>query len=127
MAKTLPTAHGIAGKKGVLWWEIHRIIKAKRPKYALLENVDRLLKSPRVQRGRDFAVMLASLSDLGYSVEWRVVDSFRIRDSPRGGNVRSYWRFEMRNGKTLRPSSHQTASLPEHSQSNPSPTLSPSV
>ena len=75
VAKTLPTAHGIAGKKGVLWWEIHRIIKAKRPKYALLENVDRLLKSPRVQRGRDFAVMLASLSDLGYSVEWRVVDS----------------------------------------------------
>ena len=75
VAKTLPTAHGIAGKKGVLWWEIRRIIEAKKPKYALLENVDRLLKSPRVQRGRDFAVMLASLSDLGYSVEWRVVDS----------------------------------------------------
>ena len=75
VAKTLPTAHGIAGKKGVLWWEIRRIIEAKKPKYALLENVDRLLKSPRIQRGRDFAVMLASLSDLGYSVEWRVVDS----------------------------------------------------
>ena len=75
VAKTLPTAHGIAGKKGVLWWEIRRIIETKKPKYALLENVDRLLKSPRVQRGRDFAVMLASLSDLGYSVEWRVVDS----------------------------------------------------
>ena len=75
VAKTLPTAHGIAGKKGVLWWEIHRILEAKRPRYALLENVDRLLKSPRSQRGRDFAVMLASLSDLGYSVEWRVVDA----------------------------------------------------
>ena len=75
VAKTLPTAHGIAGKKGVLWWEIRRIIEAKRPRFALLENVDRLLKSPRSQRGRDFAVMLASLSDLGYSVEWRVVDS----------------------------------------------------
>ena len=75
VAKTLPTAHGIAGKKGVLWWEIRRIIETKKPKYALLENVDRLLKSPRVQRGRDFAVMLASLSDLGYSVEWRIVDS----------------------------------------------------
>ena len=48
VAKTLPTAHGIAGKKGVLWWEIRRIIEAKKPKYALLENVDRLLKSPRV-------------------------------------------------------------------------------
>ena len=75
VAKTLNTAHGISGKKGVLWWEIRRIIEAKRPRYALLENVDRLLKSPRVQRGRDFAVMLSSLSDLGYSVEWRVVDS----------------------------------------------------
>jgi len=75
VAKALPQAHGIAGKKGVLWWEIRRIIEAKKPKYALLENVDRLLKSPRVQRGRDFAVMLASLSDLGYSVEWRIVDS----------------------------------------------------
>ncbi|MEK9806016.1 MAG: DNA (cytosine-5-)-methyltransferase [Euryarchaeota archaeon] len=75
VAKTLPTAHGIAGKKGVLWWEIHRIMEAKRPKYALLENVDRLLKSPSKQRGRDFAVMLASLSDLGYSVEWRVIDA----------------------------------------------------
>ncbi len=75
VAKTLPTAHGIAGKKGVLWWEIHRIIEGKRPRFALLENVDRLLKSPRSQRGRDFAVMLASLSDLGYAVEWRVVDS----------------------------------------------------
>ena len=75
VAKTLPTAHGIAGKKGVLWWEIRRIIERKRPRFALLENVDRLLKSPRSQRGRDFAVMLASLSDLGYSVEWRVVDS----------------------------------------------------
>ncbi len=75
VAKTLPTAHGIAGKKGVLWWEILRILDEKRPRYALLENVDRLLKSPRIQRGRDFAVMLASLSDLGYSVEWRVVNS----------------------------------------------------
>ncbi len=75
VAKTLPTAHGIAGKKGVLWWEIRRIIEGKMPRFALLENVDRLLKSPRSQRGRDFAVMLASLSDLGYAVEWRVVDS----------------------------------------------------
>ena len=75
VAKSLPTAKGIAGKKGVLWWEILRILEGKRPKYALLENVDRLLKSPKEQRGRDFAVMLSSLSKLGYSVEWRVVNS----------------------------------------------------
>ena len=40
-----------------------------------LENVDRLLKSPATQRGRDFAVMLQSLSDLGYAVEWRVINA----------------------------------------------------
>ena len=65
------SAKGLGGKKGVLWWEIHRILKEKMPDYALLENVDRLLKSPTNQRGRDFAVMLASLSELGYVVEWR--------------------------------------------------------
>ena len=75
VAKTLPTAKGIAGVKGVLWWEIRRIIEGKQPPVILLENVDRLLKSPASQRGRDFAVMLASLNDLGYVVEWRVLDA----------------------------------------------------
>lgn len=71
VAKTANKAAGIVGKKGVLWWEIHRILTDKRPSYALLENVDRLLKSPTSQRGRDFAIMLASLDELGYVVEWR--------------------------------------------------------
>ena len=75
VAKTAKDATGIEGKKGVLWWEIHRLLKEKRPSYAMLENVDRLLKSPTKQRGRDFAVMLASLSDLGYIVEWRVINA----------------------------------------------------
>jgi DNA (cytosine-5)-methyltransferase 1 len=77
VARTLNKAEGLSGKKGVLWWEIHRILKGKRnkPGYLFLENVDRLLKSPAKQRGRDFAVMLASLSDLGYAVEWRVVNA----------------------------------------------------
>ena len=78
VASTLKNAHGIAGKKGVLWWEIYRILtdaKAKAPKYLLLENVDRLLKSPATQRGRDFAIILASLNALGYAVEWRVIDA----------------------------------------------------
>ncbi|MEA3143551.1 MAG: (cytosine-5)-methyltransferase 1, partial [Thermoplasmata archaeon] len=66
---------GIKGKKGVLWWEIVRIVRAKRPPYLLLENVDRLLKSPALQRGRDFGVLLASLANLGYAVEWRVVNA----------------------------------------------------
>lgn len=75
VARTLNKADGLAGKKGVLWWEIHRLLKAKQPGYLFLENVDRLLKSPAKQRGRDFAVMLASLADLGYVVEWRVINA----------------------------------------------------
>jgi DNA (cytosine-5)-methyltransferase 1 len=68
-------ARGITGKKGVLWWEIRRIVAAKRPSYLLLENVDRLLKSPSTQRGRDFGVMLWCLANLDYSVEWRTINA----------------------------------------------------
>jgi DNA (cytosine-5)-methyltransferase 1 len=68
-------AKGIAGKKGVLWWEIHKILTHKQPRYVLLENVDRLLLSPTLQRGRDFAVILACMRDLGYAVEWRVINA----------------------------------------------------
>lgn len=75
VARTLNNAKGLEGKKGVLWWEIHRILTEKKPRYAFLENVDRLIKSPANQRGRDFAIMLASLSDLGYVVEWRVINA----------------------------------------------------
>lgn len=75
VAKTLNSSAGLQGSKGVLWWEILRLVRLKRPKLILLENVDRLLKSPARQRGRDFAVMLASLADEGYLVEWRVVNA----------------------------------------------------
>ena len=68
-------AKGIEGKKGVLWWEINDIVKEKRPNYILLENVDRLLRSPANQRGRDFGVILRCLFDLGYAVEWRVINA----------------------------------------------------
>ena len=68
-------AKGIQGKKGVLWWNIYDVIKAKTPKYILLENVDRLLSSPASQRGRDFAVMLACLRESDYSVEWRMINA----------------------------------------------------
>ena len=75
VAKTLSRAKGLRGKKGVLWWEILRLIELHKPKFIFLENVDRLLKSPSNQRGRDFAVMLRTLSDAGYLVEWRVVNA----------------------------------------------------
>ena len=68
-------AKGMEGKKGVLWWQIRDILEAKRPNFVLLENVDRLLKSPASQRGRDFGVILACFKDLGYSVEWRVINA----------------------------------------------------
>lgn len=77
VATTLKNSGGIEGKKGVLWWQIHRILSEHKnpPKYLMLENVDRLLGSPASQRGRDFAIILASLSDLGYCVEWRVINA----------------------------------------------------
>ena len=76
VAKTLSQAEGIEGKKGVLWWDIYRFLCLKPSvKYCLLENVDRLLKSPAAQRGRDFAIILSCLNSLGFSVEWRVVNS----------------------------------------------------
>ena len=77
VATTLQNSKGLIGKKGVLWWSIHRILSEKKtpPKYLFLENVDRLLKSPSTQRGRDFAIMLQSLDELGYAVEWRVINA----------------------------------------------------
>ncbi len=75
VAHGLATSHGIEGKKGVLWWQIRDVIIAKKPPFCIFENVDRLLKSPAKQRGRDFGIMLACLNELGYSVEWRVVNA----------------------------------------------------
>jgi DNA (cytosine-5)-methyltransferase 1 len=75
VAKTLNRAKGLKGKKGVLWWEILRLVEAQKPKFIFLENVDRLLKSPSSQRGRDFAVMLKTLAEVGYAIEWRVVNA----------------------------------------------------
>ena len=78
VAASLSRSGGIEGKKGVLWWQIYRILNEKgdkRPQYIFFENVDRLLNSPATQRGRDFAIILASLADLGYVVEWRIINA----------------------------------------------------
>lgn len=75
VSKPAKMAKGIEGKKGVLWWSIYRMLKLKKPKYVLLENVDRLLKSPTAKRGRDFAIMLCCFAELGYSVEWMVINA----------------------------------------------------
>ena len=75
VAKQLGKAKGIKGIKGALWWSINDILKAKKPDYVLLENVDRLIKSPASQRGRDFAIILSCLKTFGYVVEWRVINA----------------------------------------------------
>lgn len=75
VARSLSNEKGIEGKKGVLWWQIAEVLEEKRPPFILLENVDRLLRSPSTQRGRDFGVMLRTLLDNGYSVEWRVINA----------------------------------------------------
>ena len=75
VAQTLSSSKGIEGKKGVLWWAINDILKAKKPPFVLLENVDRLLISPAKQRGRDFGIILRSFMDCGYAVQWRVINA----------------------------------------------------
>jgi DNA (cytosine-5)-methyltransferase 1 len=89
VARSLSNEKGIEGKKGVLWWQIAEVLEEKRPPFVLLENVDRLLKSPSFQRGRDFGVMLRTLLDNGYSVEWRVINAAEYghpqAPAPKGG------------------------------------------
>ncbi len=75
VARTLSGSKGLEGKKGVLWWAIVDTIKAKKPPFLFLENVDRLLLSPASQRGRDFGMILRSLYDNGYAVQWRVINA----------------------------------------------------
>lgn len=75
VARSLSGEKGIEGKKGVLWWSIREVIRAKNPSFVLLENVDRLVKSPSTQRGRDFGIILACLRAEGYVVEWRIINA----------------------------------------------------
>lgn len=93
VARPLSQSSGIEGKKGVLWWDIYRFLELKKPRYAIFENVDRLLKSPARQRGRDFAIILSCLASLGYRVEWRVVNSAEYGAPQRRKRVYIYCEF----------------------------------
>lgn len=75
VARSLSNEKGIEGKKGVLFWDIRDILELKKTPFVLLENVDRLLKSPANMRGRDFSVMLKTFDMLGYYVAWRVINA----------------------------------------------------
>lgn len=94
VARSIKNEMGIKGKKGVLFWEIIRAARNINPKYMIFENVDRLLKSPAKQRGRDFAVMLSALNSLNYSVEWRVINA---ADYGRAQRRRRVYFFVFRN------------------------------
>lgn len=87
VARSKRNEMGIEGKKGVLFWEIIRAVRIIEPKFLILENVDRLLKAPSKQRGRDFAIMLAAFNELGYSVEWRVINAAEYGRSQRRRRV----------------------------------------
>ena len=86
VASLLRDATGLIGEKGVLWWEIEKILtflddSDKSPDYLLLENVDKLLISPTSRpgepnfAGKDFAIILSSLAKLNYNVEWRIINA----------------------------------------------------
>ncbi len=63
---------GISDKRGDLFFELARILKDKRPRYFLLENVPGLMG---IDSGRTFAKIIETLCELGYCVEWRVYNS----------------------------------------------------
>ena len=63
---------GFDDTRGTLFFEIARLAQSKRPSYLLLENVPGLLSH---DKGRTFSVILATLNDLGYRVEWMVLNS----------------------------------------------------
>ena len=72
-------AFSIAGKRrgfedtrGTLFFDIARIVKAKRPSYVLLENVKGLLNH---NKGETFTIIIQTLSELGYDVQWMVLNS----------------------------------------------------
>lgn len=66
---------GLDGEKGALWWQIDDVLCQKRPSYVLLENVDRLIRSPAKQKGRDFSLILRCFYEKGYAAEWRVINA----------------------------------------------------
>ncbi len=102
VAHSLASSKGIEGKKGVLWWQIRDILIAKKAPFCIFENVDRLLKSPAKQRGRDFGIILACLSELGYSAEWRVVNAAQYGAAQRRRRTFIFaYRNDTHYGKTM--------------------------
>jgi len=126
VAKPLTQSSGINGTKGALWWSIFQILTLRRPPFVLLENVDRLLKSPSTQRGRDFAIMLSCFAELGYTVEWRVVNAADYGFSQRRRRVFIYAQLNQKIDDDWNPQSQlsnlgvMARALPVHPIDQPS-------
>jgi DNA (cytosine-5)-methyltransferase 1 len=102
VARTKSNEKGIEGKKGVLFWQITEILEVKKTPFVLLENVDRLLKSPAAQRGRDFGIMLRTFSDLGYNLEWRIINAADYGCAQRRRRIFIFaWKKELKYNKRV--------------------------
>lgn len=70
---------GFADTRGTLFFEVERILKAKKPYAFILENVEGLVTHDLEKKGdkvgRTLKVILKALEDIGYSVNWEVLDS----------------------------------------------------
>lgn len=108
VAKPKNVSKGLRGPKGVLWWSIERLLEEREPDYVLLENVDRLINSPANNRGRDFAVILKGFQELGYAVEWRVVNAgeYGFPQKRRRIFILAY-KLKTPQGKALKTAAHE--------------------
>lgn len=70
---------GFLDTRGTLFFEVERILKAKKPYGFILENVEGLVTHDKVDSsseiGRTLTVILGALEAIGYQVSWRVIDS----------------------------------------------------
>jgi len=71
LARMGPRA-GLRGNQSGLFFDFAKVVSARLPQVVVLENVHGLLTS---HRGRDFAIILKALDELGYGVAWRVLNS----------------------------------------------------
>ena len=112
VAKPKNVSKGLRGPKGVLWWSIERLLEERAPDYVLLENVDRLINSPANNRGRDFAVILKGFQELGYAVEWRVVNAgeYGFPQKRRRIFILAY-KLKTSQGKSLKASADEPAAV----------------
>jgi DNA (cytosine-5)-methyltransferase 1 len=63
---------GLDGERSGLFYEFARLVKKRKPRWIILENVPGLLNS---HQGEDFRCVLSELDELGYGISWRVLDA----------------------------------------------------